>query len=364
MKNHSTDVVLGILFFGVLIALGYVTIGLSDFALGKPRYPTDMFSPDVGYLRPGDPILLHGMPAGKVISVSRITDPVLARAPGGEYVTCTIRIETRLDVAPFELLASDHAIHIEDRGLLGGKLIRIEAGESTDAANSELPLIAILTPSTWQTAGAILEENRESIETTFQNLSDFSTEANSGDGVLGMLAYDAAVTADVRQFVDNLAGVSESINKGDGTLARLVNDGGLFDEYRTLGDSWNEITDGIAAGEGTVGRLIQDPELYDHWLDISRRIESGEGTVGQLINDDAVYVQLKDVLVDLESVGDRLADVTARIDAGEGVLGTLISDEELADQLREIAKQLLGAIEDARESAPVQEVGSLLFGTF
>ena len=50
----TKDVSLGILFFGTLIALGVVTIGLSDFAIGVERHDVVMYSDDVGYLRPGD----------------------------------------------------------------------------------------------------------------------------------------------------------------------------------------------------------------------------------------------------------------------------------------------------------------------
>ena len=50
--------------------------------------------------------------------------------------------------------------------------------------------------------------------------------------------------------------------------------------------------------------------------------------------------------------------------SGDGLLAALIGDEQLADDFRSIMAQVLGAIEDARETTPVQSVGSFLFGTF
>ena len=57
MNTRVSDILLGLVFFGALIGLGVATILLSDFRFGVERYEVELISPDVGYLRPGDPSL-------------------------------------------------------------------------------------------------------------------------------------------------------------------------------------------------------------------------------------------------------------------------------------------------------------------
>ena len=80
MNSRNQDMILGIVFFGALLGLGVITIVLSDFSLGTEWHRAEFFSDDVGYLRPGDPVLLYGMAAGKVEAITRLGVPDLADA--------------------------------------------------------------------------------------------------------------------------------------------------------------------------------------------------------------------------------------------------------------------------------------------
>src|SRR6185295_8045547 len=105
-------VILGVVFFGALLGLGAVTIALSDFKFGAPRYDVDLISPDVGYLRAGDPVLLYGMPAGKVQVIQRLSAPRMGTAPDGTQVECRVVIHARFDADVYARLPVDSPIFI------------------------------------------------------------------------------------------------------------------------------------------------------------------------------------------------------------------------------------------------------------
>ena len=60
----------------------------------------------------------------------------------------------------------------------------------------------------------------------------------------------------------------------------------------------------------------------------------------------------------------NLSEASRKINEGEGMLGRLISDEELGEKLDRLLSQVTGAIEDARESAPVSTFFQVIAATF
>jgi len=344
MTSRVSDVLLGVVFFGSLLALGAVTIALSDYRFGAPRFDVEFISPDVGYLRPGDPVLLYGMPAGKVQTIERLPAPVMARTPDGDAVEARVRIRARLDADLYARVPIDSPITIEDRGLLGGKLIRIEEGQSHELHERGEPLLAVEKKSVLEAAGDLIDENRASVRRTIDNIAEMTDSARDGHGMLGTLLRDDTAGRDLRDAVADLRGsagdihaVTGAVRSGQGTLGRLIHDDSLYQtaegavgDARSLVADAREVAAKINRGEGTIGRLVNDPGLYDR--------------AGRFFDD--------------------ISTVSQDIRSGKGLVGALISDEELARDFRSIIKQVLGVIEDARESTPVQNVGSFLFGTF
>lgn len=327
MTNRRQDVLLGLLFFSTLVGLGVVTVVLSDFRFGVVRHDVTFHSADVGFLRPGDPVLVWGMTAGKVVSIERLDRPQVL-GPADAPTVCHVAIQARLDLDLRAELRRDQRIVIEDRGVLGGKLIRVEAGRADERHTG--PLIAVASPSVIQAAGEILEENRADLRSTIENLSEVTAKAAAGQGPLG----------------------------------RLLNDEGLADRIDRMVSNLAELSDGLVAGEGTLGRLLTDSSLHDDaeamladLRQIAADLKSGEGTLGRLLTDGALYDEARSTLGEIRQAVSGVTD-------GDGLLAALFNDEQLADDVRSIVRQVLGAIEDARETAPVQSLGSFLFGTF
>ena len=403
MNSRNQDMILGIVFFGALLGLGVITIVLSDFSLGTEWHRAEFFSDDVGYLRPGDPVLLFGMAAGKVEVVERLEEPIVVDRPLDitgdpvEPLKCSVRIVTKLDVDPYEHLKTDYRALIEDRGLLGGKLVRLEMG-SRDPLPAGTRLVAHAPPSAIQSASRILEENRAAIQRTIDDIAEITTKANSGEGTLGMLLADDDTQERVSAFIDDFSQVGESLASGEGTLGKLLTDAGPFDDLAEGAANFRGFSDRISRGEGSVGKFIQDDEFYDKTVGVIDDVREaigptleGESTLGKILQSDELHTDAQGLIDELtrlaqdaregdgtvarlindpslyDNVNNLVSDASAvfsDIQEGNGLVAALINDEQILADFRAILGQVLGAIEDARETAPVTSLGSFLFGTF
>lgn len=330
MNTRVSDILLGLVFFGALIGLGVATILLSDFRFGVERYEVELISPDVGYLRPGDPVLLFGMPAGKVLELRRLPEPVEVELPDGRRVECAVGVSCRLDVDVYSTLPRDSQLIIEDRGLLGGKLIRVVTGASETFVSRDTPLVALSAVSALQSAGELLAENRENVRRTFDNFTQLIESANRGRGLLGALFYDETLNTKVKGFAEDAAAISSGLRQGQGTLGKLLVETEMYDTAQS----------GMS---GAKGFIASAQEVLDH-------VKSGQGTLGKLVYSDQLHDQIGGLVTDLRE--------------SKGLLGALVNDPELATKFRHIVDKVLGAVEDARETSPVMGVGSFLFGTF
>ena len=364
MNTRGQDALLGLLFFSTLTALGVMTIVLSDFRLGVKTHNIELYSDDVGFLRPGDPVLVFGMTSGKVKRLERLTTPVAVPLADGTTIPATVRVHVLFELDLFASLRPDFEITVEDRGVLGGKLIRVEMGE----APGNVPLDALLyleaKPGVLEAAGDILEENRDDLRATINNLSQITEKANTGSGPLGVLLSDEALAQSISDLFTNLADLSQDLKDGKGTLGKLFTEDSLHDMLETVMTDIQEVTAGVAAGEGTLGKLLSDDTMYEDassmfadLREVAADLAAGEGTAGRLLEDPSLYDNANDMITEIR-------DTVSGVSSGDGLLAMLINDAALADKFGRAIDQLLGAVEDARETTPVQSLGSFLFGTF
>jgi len=344
MTSRLSDVLLGLFFFASLLGLGLITIVLSDYKFGEASFDATLISPDVGYLRPGDPVLLYGMPTGTVRYIERLPIPRIVQMDDGRVVQCTVEIIIRTDTNIYERLPIDSAITIEDRGLLGGKLIRMDVGKSEVFIEREGPLVALPASGGFTAVGEMIAENRDSLRRTIDNLASITADIDAGQGALGALLHNSQLEADVlamgsdaRAVVENAREVTDALRLGSGLLGKLVYDDGLADD-----------TESAVASART---------FFDEAADVFNTVNRGEGTLGRLVHDNSMYDRANVFF-------DDMASLSTNLRSGDGLLGALLADEELADDFKSIVQHSLGAIEDARESSPVSGLGSFIFGTF
>jgi len=124
MKTLLLAVVTGMLMFGCAAAGPEPVSATSTLAV---------YASEPCLLRLGDPVLFQGVAIGKVVAIEHLA------VPRGSL---TARVVAEVQSDPRPCLKADHKISIEDRGLLGGKLLRISAGTAAAPASPGGDLVA------------------------------------------------------------------------------------------------------------------------------------------------------------------------------------------------------------------------------
>jgi len=116
-----------------------------------------------------------------------------------------------------------------------------------------------------------------------------------------------------------------------------------------------EKAEGLFSSLEEAGPAIKDAAV--NIKDITAKIKNGQGTLGKLVNDSALYDELK-------TAASSLVSIANKIDKGQGTLGKLVNDEALYAEAKRFLTEAREAVEDAREQAPINAFGSLLFTAF
>ena len=393
--TSKTQLALGAFFIAVLGILGYFTLFMSDFSLFQEKHDMVVHFPDADGLREGDTVLVAGMRRGRVSTLTYDPSAALDRR-----ITVALRMD---EAVP---LREGFTIHIEDATMLGGKLVVIDPGPAGGAGiATEAQLFGAVKPSALAGLGDLIAESRGSVNRILGDVETVVGDLRGGEGVLGRLIYDQALSTDVTAGLSsisatftNLEDVTERIRGGEGVLGRLVTDdelagklgdiagnlGTITDDFKatatnlkegrgTLGRLMNdeamaedvsravarleEIVTKINAGEGTLGRLVTDEAIARHIESILAKADSGEGLLGQLLTNEEVFAKL-------DQVASDLATVSATLREGRGTMGRLLMDEALYDQLQQAVNVVTLSLEEYREAAPISTFTSVLFGAF
>ncbi|MFT4648169.1 MAG: phospholipid/cholesterol/gamma-HCH transport system substrate-binding protein [Glaciecola sp.] len=393
--SPQRHILLGLLFLTAFSILGYYTLFRADFNPFTEQHRLEVYFEDAGGLREGDAILVAGMRWGKVESLvydAAENDPER-------------RILARLVLTQRVTLYTDHAITIEDASVLGGKFLRIEPGFPSAGVTPAGDLYGSVPGSALASIGSLIEENRESIQSTMADLSILMSDAKAGKGVLGALFTDETLRSDltgavssVRSAFENIDTLAETIRTGDGTISSLINDDAIYKQFKSLGDSLtvlsNDVGDvikDVKSGKGVIGSLINDTAMAERVRlaidDVSitaSRLRKGEGTIGRLLTDSTVADNLKAITVAIAdgpgtlhslvyesalydqavAILDDVDGFTAGLGNKDGTMYKLFNDDEAYTELMRALRTLTGTLEEAREAAPISAFLSLGFQGF
>ncbi len=202
------------------------------------------------------------------------------------------RIVLELDVKSKYVIPSNSNARIYSDGLMGGKAMEIELGDSPVALQNEDTLHSVWDKDILEAAGseleyikakanqlinevmttlgqvnAILRDNSANLATTMSNIA-----AISGD-LEGVVRSEAA---DLRSIISNLNALSAALKNNAGNMDRIfTNVGSLTDSLAALKipsamegltanlDQLNTSLERLNQGKGTAGKVLNDEELYD-----------------------------------------------------------------------------------------------------
>ncbi len=361
------DFVLGLLFFGSIVLLLYVTIALTGFTFQEKNRLTVWFANAAG-LKEGDAVLVSGHPTGKVERVRYVPERPQDR-----------RIRVDLVLGQPVRLHEGYRVEIREYTLLGGRIVEVEPGPDTaPLLASGAEILGSVAPSAMEALARLLMENEEDFRALMSNLRRASDDLASGRGLLGALLHDEDMRADGAAFLADARQIGEDIRAGRGTLGALAVDEdvrnrvvSLINDSAAAAEQMRQIAEDIARGDGTLGALLTDEgmredamqlvaNLRDSAEGLERMIRSaneGHGLVGRLLTDESLAANARQFLDDVSSVA-------ARLRRGEGSLGRLLAEDQVYEQLVQALRSLNAQLEDAREAQPVSSFASLLFGNF
>ncbi len=385
MDKTKRDAVLGVVFFGGLTLLLVATATLGSFSIGIPRTET-LYFPDAGGLRKGDPVLVLGTRYGQVLGIGMDLG----------HPTHRIKVEVQL-IAPLQFRA-DASFRISDANMLGGKQLEIDPGQDQD---STWPLNKNKHGETHgnpfnqiarQFEGDDLRQALEGVNTFFKTL-------NEEEGTIQKLVNETALYDKVIKFIDSLQKTADALAIEDGVAGKLIHSKQMGDNVDRIIKNIDEIVAKVNSGHGPLGAIIHDEKIeqdvksiIDDVAKLTKDTREGKGTLGLLMSDEATRTNVKNLIDDLAEVAqkandpnagllgglisdpemladgrkilDDLAFLTDEVRKGEGVLGKLIQDKEMGERLDRMLTQVIRAIEDAREAAPVSTFFQVFAGAF
>ncbi len=409
MTATRKELIVGVVFFAVMITLGVFTIILRGVNPFKPPKDIWVFFTDVGGLREGNVVRIAGLEVGQVEQM-KLTPRPGRREPNG--VLTHLREQSGVE------LFDDYKIRVKAFSPLGGKYVDVERGDAT-AARVEPPpeepddvykaLVGSTESELISTAAELVENIKPDIERTAAALRDFTEKLAGLQGTVGKLVSDptlydnlAAASASLKTSLASIEGVAANLSSGQGTLGKLLSDDRLY--WSTLGTMENvrKVTGVLAdeKGKSVAQRLIHDPKVGDdlagavaHVESILAEIDEGRGNLGKLVRDDRLYENLVALSASARTLAERLANpeaqsplgvlltdegtgarlkkiisdlegVTDALVTAKGTLGRLAMDDRLINEAERTIIELRESVEDVREQAPINAFLGAVFSAF
>lgn len=270
----------------VLLVVGLYFIGSNKNLFGSTFKLYAVFK-DVNGLKAGNNVRYAGIDVGTVENILINNDT-------------TIRVEMVIEERMKDVIRRNSIAGIGTDGLMGDKLINIDAGSSDAMTVDEGDEITSL-------AFVNTEEMLRTLEFTNQNV--------------------AVVSA-------NLKSLTETINKSRGTLYTVLMDttlAGHFQNALENIDSASNYLNGLARDISTVGADLK----------------SGNGIVGTLLYDTALNSDFKSTMELIRISGEQIHSATLniqevfeKVNHGNGALSVLVNDSTTAFQLREAIQHI------------------------
>jgi len=296
---------------GVFVIGGFLLFALGLFWIGDRRL---LFSENIELetqfsnlsgLKAGSKAMVSGMDAGEVLSIE-----VPAR-PSEKF-----RVRFRVLDHFRQILRADSVASIQVEGLVGSKVLQLDAGtdqaapvQAGDTVPSREPL----------EIGAVIQQSVELLKKLDGAVDEVKVEVVEAVGTINELGNDA------RTVVNMIGGETEEILKSGRAIAKNL----------------DTVVDGVRTGRGLVGKLFNDEKLYDQ----------ARNTVAQ------VEATATNARRTSESVQKMVADIESR-KLGETLQKTATNVQQATEQVKGILSTLkppageerVGLIDEMRDT--------------
>ncbi len=212
------NILVGILFFGALVTVGFFTIITEGGPFKKELNSVKIYFPSAEGLKIGSKVTVQGVPFGYVSKVALVDVDLEGNVVDEREVWKAVgtRVEVTI-VTPKPLrLYENYDIKIRNESLLSGRVIAINPGseELEDPKSKQ------------KKKNLILDFSKPDLK---QKLN-----GKTGDDPLVLFSELIAENrADVKKIFSNIADVTEKINSGKGTLGKLINNDDIHSNVNT-----------------------------------------------------------------------------------------------------------------------------------
>jgi phospholipid/cholesterol/gamma-HCH transport system substrate-binding protein len=279
---------------GILALISFVILYLGfNFLKGK-----DFFSPENKYtvvydnvegLTAANQVSLSGMKVGQVKKVELI-------AGNKVQVTLSIRKDLPLPVDTKAVLSSD--------GLLGGKLIRLAMGKSSQILKNEGVIVAGsetgITDLLKEQALPLLH-NLDSLTRSLRIVTkSFEATGSSVNSLVRnsdrtVTSLGSSLNSTIAENKVNLAGITANMKSLSGNLIETEKSlKPLIGKFSTIADSLSALK--VSQALATTQKSLEGLQK------IMAGIEAGQGSVGKLLKDDSLYTNLNRSVADLDKL--------------------------------------------------------------
>jgi len=261
--SHAYERQAGTIALVVLAVLVVAVVVIAREVRGPAHVPVTMEFPGAAGIAGGDPVLLRGVPIGRVRGVQLL-------GPGRVQVTTSVDEQ----YAP----RRDATARIVALDMVGSQAVAYEPGSAAETLPAGQPIAG----EDAITLQAQLETLRERAQTIAVNLRDFDPAALREDLARTQEALARARDAARRLPADSVAaGLDALFGEGERLVARLdtvraafpaaaiagqrdslmANASVLMEQVGAVQESLGRIRERMAAGEGTLGRFQRDSTL-------------------------------------------------------------------------------------------------------
>ncbi len=330
MNERGIEVKVGILItvcVGLLVA--FVML-LGDFKVaGGAELFLDV--PTSADLKPGAPVKIAGVPAGKVKEVAYLGGELDPKT--GRRVSVRVRLE--IDEKKLVTIREDALFYITTQGVLGEKYVEIDPGDPLKKAYQpgdvaeglpplRLEIMAMNANHLLATLTKLIRENEAHLNEIIVDAS--ATVKSVKRAVERVEGLVAANEPKVGQVLDELLAIEAKANTLLAAANVALGDGTTL--AKTVGNAEALTRDVRGYLPGVVGDARKTLDKYAALAD-----------TGKVAVDDA-KVQITGLLGSAEKVMGDAKGLTERIASGKGTIGALLADKEMYDDIREMMKDM------------------------
>lgn len=230
------NLIVGLLFTGSLALVGYFTIVSESGPFAKKGKQIVIYFDHAEGIKVGSKVTVLGVPAGIVkemdlVSVDENNIPVSDDSPKRVKQRVAIVVELKKDLVFYD----NYNISLKNESILSGKVVAIDPGRNDPKSPTTIRRLNV----SWYSSSDIERLGRSAIKSNINDIKTKKAEVvlsgiNAGDPIAGLSELIEENRENVKKTIQNIAEITKKINEGKGTVGQLINDSELHDNANTL----------------------------------------------------------------------------------------------------------------------------------